>query len=86
MIGFHLSDVWKRTDLNLLWDEVEHIRWGEDVEEGAMMGQDRQSRRAEALRESLLILSGKVVSSLATVWPTFDPTNLIHWETQMLSN
>ena len=86
MIGFDLSGVWKREYLNLLWDEVEHIRWSEDVEEGVIMGQGLRSRRAEALRESLLIHSGKIVSSLVTVRASFDPTNLIHWDTQMLSN
>ena len=86
MIGFNRSDIRKRADLNLLWDEVEYIRWSEDVEEGTMVGQGLQSRRAEALRESLLIHSDSVVSSLIMIRASFDLTNLIPWNTQMLSN
>lgn len=86
MIGFDLSDIWKRADLNLLWDEVEHIRWSEDVEEGTMVGQGLRSRKAEALRECLLIHSDRVVCSLVIIRVSFDLTNLVPWNTQMLSN
>ena len=85
MINFDLSDIWKRAYLNLQWDEVKHIRWSENVEEGAMMGQGLQSRRAEALRESLLIHSGKVDSSLVMIRASFDLTKLVHWITQILN-
>ena len=50
-----------------MWDKVEHIKWGEDMEEGVMMGGGFQSRRAEGLREYLLIHSEKAISSLVMI-------------------